>query len=94
MAYLRQVTQALHQIAEKLAEKEIQIDPKNFVSRETISRNIRMNLSSSGREKSNEMYYSFIDGSMGDPTDTASFGDDVRSRNVNYRVSNSEECVK
>lgn len=65
ISYLRQVTQALHQIAEKLAEKEINIDPRNFVSRETISRNIRLNMSNDNNglgQSNNELFYSFIDG--------------------------------
>ena len=37
-SYLRQVTQALHQVAENLATQEIDINPKGFVGRETIQR--------------------------------------------------------
>jgi hypothetical protein len=31
----------LHQIAERLATKEIELDPKEFVHRETIHRSMR-----------------------------------------------------
>ena len=37
---MRQVTQALNKIAEQLAEKEIEIDPRAFVHRETITRTV------------------------------------------------------
>lgn len=66
------------------------------MSRETITRNIRLNMSASdhGLGQSHDMFYSFIDGgSMGDPSDTASFGDDVRSRNPKFRAANSENDV-
>ena len=38
MEYLKKVTKALFTITEQLAEKEIEIDPKEFVHRETITR--------------------------------------------------------
>ena len=46
--YLRSVTQALHKIAEELATREIEIDPKEFVRRETITRNINKYKDGSG----------------------------------------------
>ena len=38
--YMRQVTQALHAIAEQLAAKEIDIAPQQFLNRETIKRSM------------------------------------------------------
>ena len=38
--YMRQVTQALHAIAEQLAAKEIDIAPQQFLHRETIKRSM------------------------------------------------------
>ena len=68
------MTQALHLIAERLAATEMEINPKGFVNRETITRSLRKG--SSGIEQSNDFFYSFIDeNSKADPTDTASFGE-------------------
>ena len=54
---MRQVTQALHEIAEKLATKEIELNPKDFVQRETISRGMnKMNSSDT-----DNLFVSFAD---------------------------------
>jgi len=56
-SYLRQVTQALHTIAEQLAANEMEIDPAAFVRRETVLRSMRkLNV-----EQSHDMFYSFVD---------------------------------
>lgn len=48
---------------------------------------------SAERDQSNDLFYSFYDGaSAGNPSETASFGDEVRSRN-RARIANSQDTV-
>ena len=61
--YMRQVTQALNKIAEQLAEKEIEIDPRAFVHRETITRTISKKIRNSvpSAVDDRSVFYSFKD---------------------------------
>ncbi len=52
------MTQALHETAEKLAAKEIKLDPRGFVERETIK---RVQSSNGALSQSQDAFHSFIE---------------------------------
>ena len=69
------MTQALHEIAEKLAAKEIEINPKEFVNRETISRGLnKLNGSVRNADQSDNTYLSLKEESIKNSAEIPSFG--------------------